>query len=152
MRLPIERRMAGSEEGSALVEAALCMSMMVMLLMGVADYTLDIQQTIQINEAAAAGAAFGAIPGNQTNLAGMEAAAKASAPGVSAMTAVAVDLYTCTPGGAAVSESSTCAGYGTPIQYVQVTASAPVNSLLTRVKFQNSMTVTAVATYRVPWK
>jgi hypothetical protein len=114
------------------------------------DYGLMIQQAMQVTEAAAAGAAYGAIPGNLKNFSGMQTAATNTASGVSGFSVTATNVFTCTPGGASVASSATCSGYGTPIEYVQVQTSATVNPLLSWVGI-SSRTLTATASFRVSW-
>jgi Flp pilus assembly protein TadG len=140
----------GAESGSVLVEFAVSLSVLTLVFMGIADYGLMIQQAMLVTEAATAGAAYGVIPGNQSNLSGMETAARNTASGVSGFNVVAVDVFTCTPGGASVSSSASCTGYGTPIEYVQVTTSATVNPLLSWAGI-SSTAVTGTASFRVPW-
>jgi Flp pilus assembly protein TadG len=140
----------GPESGSILVEFAVSLSVLTLVFIGVADYALMIQQALLVTGAAAAGAAYGVIPGNQTNLSGMQTAARNTASGVSGFSVTATDVFTCTPGGASVSSSSTCSGYGTPIEYVQVTTSATVNPLLSWTGISAS-TLTGTASFRVAW-
>ncbi len=139
-----------TQSGSALVEFALCVPVLVLVFMGVVDYGLMLQQEMQISQAAAAGAAYGAIPGNQEDFTGMQTAAQNAAPGVSGFAAVATDVYTCTPGGAAVVSTATCSGYGTPIEYVQLRTSATVPPLLAYSGI-SSLPLSGKALYRVQW-
>jgi Flp pilus assembly protein TadG len=143
--------MSGSEAGSALVEFALFVSLMVVIFVGLVDYALMLQQELQMTEAASAAAAFGSIPGNAKNLTGMQAAAASAAPGVSNLAVNATDVFTCTPGGAVVTSSTTCTGYGTPIEYVQVQTSATVPALLVYVGIASSLTLRGSASFRVQW-
>ncbi len=139
------------ECGSALVEFALFLSFLVLILVGVVDYGMEIQQAMQVTEAATAGAEFGEIPGNQQNLSGMQAAATSAASGVHGFTVTAVDAFTCTPGGVSVSRSTTCSGYGTPIEYVQVNTTATVPTLMVYIGMPSSLTLNGSASFRVPW-
>ena len=63
-------RLLRSESGVAMVEFALFLPILAFLFVGIVDYALEIQQALQIQEAASAGAAYGAIPGNQKSFAG----------------------------------------------------------------------------------
>lgn len=118
---------------------------------GIVDYGLMIQQAMQVSEAATAAAQFGAIPGNQKNLTGMQTAATNAASGVSGFSVTATDVFTCSAGGSSVSSSTTCTGYGTPIEYVQVQTSATVSPLL-RWAGISSSTMTSTVSFRVPWE
>ena len=145
-------RLLRSEDGNALVELALFLPLLTFLFVGVVDYGLEIQQKMKIAEAAAAGAAFGAMPGNAKNYAGMQLAATNSATGVTGFSAVASTVYTCTPGGTVVSSGSSCTGYGTPITYVQVKASATVPTMLSFPGMPINIALQHTASYRVPWQ
>jgi Flp pilus assembly protein TadG len=140
-----------AEGGVALIEFSLFLPILAFLFVGIVDYALELQQALQIQEAAAAGAAFGVTPGNQLNLTGMQNAAKNAASGVNGFNATAATIYTCTPGGASVSSTSTCTSYGTPITYVQVNTSATVPVFLAYPGVTASQTIYGVATYRIPW-
>jgi len=147
----LAKSLVESESGSALVEFAVFLSVLTLLFVGIVDYGLEIQQAMQVQEAASAGASYGEIPGNVKNLTGMEAAATSAAPGVHGFSVTAVDIFSCTPGGAAVLSSATCSGYGTPIEYVQVKTSATVPTLLAYVGMPSSLALKGSATFRVPW-
>jgi Flp pilus assembly protein TadG len=144
-------KLLSSESGNALVEFALILPIFTFIVLGVVNYSLRIQSGTQLAEAANAGAAFGSIPGNLANINGMKNAAKAAAPGVAGLTAVASQVWTCTPGGSAVASSSTCSGYGTPIQYVEVTTSASVPALFSWPGLSSTLTLTETVYFRVPW-
>jgi Flp pilus assembly protein TadG len=140
-----------SESGNALVEFALILPIFTFIVLGVVNYSLRMQSAMQLAEAANAGAAFGAIPGNVANITGMQNAAKAAAPGVAGLTAVASQVWTCTPGGPSVASASTCSGYGTPIQYVEVATSASVPALFSWPGLSSTLTLTQTVYFRVPW-
>jgi Flp pilus assembly protein TadG len=144
-------RLLRSESGVALIEFSLFLPILAFLFVGIVDYALELQEGLQVQEAAAAGAAYGVTPGNQKDLAGMQTAAQNAALGVSGFSATAVDVYTCTPGGTTVTSGSTCSGYGTPITYVQVTTSATIPVFLAYPGMPSSLTLHGAATYRVPW-
>jgi len=141
---------AAGEDGSAMLEFALCLPIFFFIFAAVVDYAIFIQQAMQVTQAAAAAAAYGAINGNTADYTGMQTAAQNAAPGVSGLVVSATDLYTCTPGGASVASSATCSGYGTPIKYVQVQTTASVSPTL-RYFNLSSLTLRAVSTYRVSW-
>jgi Flp pilus assembly protein TadG len=143
----------GNESGQALVEFAVFISIFVLLLSGIVDYSIYIHQEMELCAAAAAGASFGIIPGNQENTAGMITAATHAAPDVKGLTVTATDVYMCTPGGAQVTSGAACSGSiaSTPIMYVQVTATATVPALLKWAGISSSLQLQGKATYRVPW-
>jgi hypothetical protein len=67
------------------------------------------------------------------------------------MAVTATDVFTCTPGGAVVTSSTTCTGYGTPIEYVQVQTSATVPALLVYVGIASTLSLKGSASFRVQW-
>jgi len=138
-------------DGSALVEFAVFLSTLVMIFASIVDYSQAIRQEMEVTEAAAAGANYAAIPGNQTNLTAIQNVAIAAAPDVSGISAVATNVYTCTPGGTAVTSTTTCPGYGTPIEYVQVKTSATFHPVLKYVVPASMTTLKGIALYRVQW-
>jgi Flp pilus assembly protein TadG len=145
-------RLLQNESGQALIEFAMFISVFVLILAGVVDYGIYIRTEMMLTEAAAAGAQFGIIPGNQKNYGGMQFAAQQAGTGINGLVVpTPVNIYTCTPGGTAVSNLTTCIGYGTPIMYVQVTANANVPAVLKWSGISSSLQLSATATYRVPW-
>jgi Flp pilus assembly protein TadG len=148
-----------AEKGSALVEFALIVPSMLIILSGIFDYAIFFQAKIQVQDQAEAGAAFGAIPGNQNNLSGMQFWAtynQQSGGGLSAASsyqATATNIFTCTPGGASVSYNTLCAGNpaGTPIEYVQVKTQAVYKSILICPGIPSKLTLIGQAVYRVTW-
>ncbi len=140
------------EEGSALIEVAFALPVLALLLAGTVDYGLYTERKMQVVEAAAAAAAFGAIPGNQLNTAGMTSAAQTASPSLTGLSVTSTYFWTCTPGGAHVSNTSICANYGTPIQYVVVGTTAAVGAPMPLVGVGSTFTVNGQATYRVRWK
>ncbi len=140
-----------SDSGNSLIEFALMLPILCFIVLGAANYSLRIQAAMTIVDAATAGAAFGAIPGNQNNLWGMQNTAMQTASGLSGMTITATQLWSCTPGGSPVTSSANCPGYGTPIQYVQVAASASVPALFSWPGVSATLILHENVTYRVPW-
>ncbi len=139
------------EAGSALVELALFLPLYVPVLIGIADYAFLIVQEINLQEAAAAGAAYGTIPGNYTNLAGMQNAANASAPMLgSSMSVTAVNTYGCSSGGPPVGATATCPGGGGPLMFVQVTTNYTGSAVLKFAGFPSTLAMQGFASFEVP--
>src|SRR5580765_3661399 len=70
-------RSAGSESGSALVEVALCLPLLVVTMVGVADFARVFYTSIELNNAARAGAQFGAYTlARSGDTGGMQSTAK----------------------------------------------------------------------------
>lgn len=112
------------ERGTALIEFALLMTTLLLMILGVFDFGLAVEQAMAVSSAARAGAGFGASEGNANNTTGMQNAAVNAVTGLTTITATATTWCTCTAGGTTVSCSSTCNTYDVPIQYVQVQTSA----------------------------
>ncbi len=140
-----------SERGSALVEFALALPMILLVFSGLIDYALIIHQAMLLTQAAAAGAAYGTITGNNADVTGIQAAAQKNALGLTGMTVTASAIYSCTAGGAQVSSTAICSGYGTPIKYVWVQTSVAVQPFLVLPGLPSTFTLQGSAYYRVPW-
>jgi Flp pilus assembly protein TadG len=117
---------AAPEGGASLVEVALMLPFLGLLLLGVIDFGRAYYLSIEVQDAAEAGALYGSQ--NPTDAAGMESAAKADATNVSGMTATAT--YGC--------ECSDGSGQQSPCPSTPPTCSVNV---------VNYVTVTTTATY-----
>jgi Flp pilus assembly protein TadG len=144
-------RLPADESGSALLEFALILSVMVFLLLGTVDYTCYILREMQIQNAATAGAAYGAVPGNESNLTGIQSYTVALAPYVNGVTATATNVWACSPGGTSVLSTSLCTGNVTPYKYVVVTTKATIPVAMTYPGIPASTALKATAMMRVPW-
>ena len=145
-----------SESGAAMVEFAVFLSFLCTIFAGVVDYSMAIQQTIRVETAANAGAEFGIIPGNESNISGIEAAAVTAASGVPGFAVTASNTYECIPGGGAVTSTTTCTAAphtdaGTPIKYIVVNTSATLPSIYAYPGMPKNLTVTGSSTMRGPW-
>lgn len=120
----------GSEDGSAMVEFACVLPVFVLVLAGMVDYSLNIEQRMRVTEGAAMGAAYGSIAGNQQDAAGMRAAASAGLAGMTGLRVEATSFWTCSVGGAHTASNSACADGSLPMQWVQVETIAKVEPLL----------------------
>jgi Flp pilus assembly protein TadG len=151
MKKPAELK-SGSDDGSALIEFALILPLAVLMLAYMVDYALWIQKAMQLQDAASAAAAYGAIPGNSSNSSQMTTLANfivtGSPTGAAWLTVNATDFYTCSPGGAQVTATTSCPT-GAPYHYVQVTTSATQSSLLGFRAIASSLPLSGAATYRV---
>jgi Flp pilus assembly protein TadG len=141
-----------AEEGDALIELAAALPILLLIICYMVDGALWIQQGMQLQAAASAGAAYGAIPGNSGNHSTMVQLANYDATGnlngVTGFTAAATDFYSCTPGGTTVTATTICAS-GAPYHYVKVTTSYTSNGLISLPGIPSSMSPSAVAIYRV---
>ncbi len=113
-----------SEDGSALVEMALLLPVLLLIVLGVFDYALVIEKRLRLAEAVAAGTAYAALPGNALDIAGTQNAATLAAVNMPEMSVTASAYWTCTPGGGQVTANSTCSGGIAPMQWMEVDATA----------------------------
>lgn len=134
-----------------MVELALVLPILVLLLAGMVDYSLQIQQRMRLTAAASAGAAWATRPGAQSDLAGARATAIAAAAGIPNLQAAAVSFWTCTAGGAHVSSATTCSGTCTPMHWVQVDLTAQSAPLLPISGLPTFLPLHATAIDRVAW-
>ena len=141
------------ESGQALIEFALISTLFLLLFAGIVDYGIYIHQQMELNEAAAAAAAYGTIPGNQKATANMQTLALYTAGDVSGMTAASIYFYSCTPGSTHVASTYACNSTfdSNPLMYVQVTTNATVPAALKWSGISSSLTLQGQATYRVAW-
>ncbi len=137
------------QRGSALIELGLVFTMIMLLFLGVIDFSLVTQQAMVVNEAAYAGAEYGAMSGNSTNYATMQSIAAQSATGISGFSATATKWCACSPGGASVACTANCGAYGTPVAYVQVVTSATAPLLFKWIGIPLSVPIKGVCILRV---
>lgn len=106
------------ERGSAILELGLGIGMIALLLAGVIGYGPMLYNSIEISDAARAGAVYGVSnPGDFT---GMQNVAVASAVNVTGVTATATQTCQCQGTTGSVSCTSTCSGGAPPMIYVSV--------------------------------
>jgi len=155
----ISVRKLREERGAATVEMAIFTTFLLFMLSGVVDYSVWMQATLRVQAAANAGAEFGIKPGNETNFSGMISAATiASGTGTSLtnFSATATAMYTCVPGGGAVTSTTICSAgvnqdVGTPIKYIIVNTSGTLPSIFKWPGMPTSLAVTGYSQIRVPW-
>jgi Flp pilus assembly protein TadG len=144
-RLRLLRR---SEYGGAMVELAVVLPVLILLAIGVMDYGRVFFTSIAVANAARAGAEFGAaVTGNQNDQTEIQNFAKLDGAEASPITVTSSTVCKC--GGTVVTCSgSTCAGYGVPRVYIQVTASKNVALLLKYPGLSTTVTISRTATFR----
>ncbi len=135
------------------IELAVILPTMLLIVFYLTNLVLWAQQALQLQNAASAGAAYGAIPGHATDTTGMTKWANYNATGsTSGATGVTINssfYYTCTPGGAQVTAGTSCSSGYPPLQYVKVTASRTVTSALGFPGVPSSLSLSESAIYRV---
>ena len=147
----IFRGRTGSEQASALVEFSLTMPVVVVFCLAAVSFALIVQQDISLTDAVAAGTKYGAN-GHGNDLSGMKFAATTAGSGVPGLSVTAAKYCSCSPGGAAVTCTTTCYPFPiTPAQYVTVTATAPAPLLFAVTGLPSSLPLSASSTLRAPW-
>jgi Flp pilus assembly protein TadG len=141
------------EDGAAILELALLLPVLVLTVGSMVSYVFWAQQAMQVQDAAAAAAAYGAIQGNATDSATMTAIANYCATGTvngsSAFSVQPTNYYSCSSGGAHVSGSSSCSGGTAPTHYVQVNTSSTPSAVWSFPGIPSSLTVSGLSIYRV---
>lgn len=144
------RRFIRSPAGGAAVELAVVFPVLVLLLIGVADYGRVFFTSIAVANAARAGAEWGAnSPGNAFGPAtNIENFAKQDGIEAGAITVAAATTCRCGPNVVPCSTTPTCAGYGVPRAFVEVTASKTVSLILPYPGVPNNLQIVRKATFR----
>ena len=118
------------DSGGALVELALAISLVSTLLLGAAEFGRLAYASIEVTNAAHAGAHYGAQSHTTAaDNAGMKTAATQDAANVSGMTATATHTCACADGTASTCQAADCAA-SRILVYVQVNTSATVDPLI----------------------
>jgi Flp pilus assembly protein TadG len=130
------KRLLGAESGGALVEMALCLSLLgAPLLIGTVEMGLILYDSIEVSNAAHAGTAYGMISSTfAANSSGMIAAAEGEAPDIgNALTATPTTYFACSQsiGGTQYTSqsaaNSACTGsLNHSLEFVQMNTSATV--------------------------
>jgi len=123
-------RRSASVEGQNLVEFALGFSLLAIILLGVIDFGRAYYLSIEVSNAAAAGALYGSL--HYTDITGMQQAAYNDATNVTGMTATATYGCECSDGtgtSASCATQPTCSGSKTLVYYAQVVTSATYTTL-----------------------
>lgn len=143
------RRLIESRDGSAAVEFALLLPMLLLLLAGLIDVSRLISQTMQVRAAAQAGADWAQRNGwDQAKIAAAVASAT-TLKDVSATPSPKVDRACVVGGVITATPTGLCAGNVAPGQFATVAAQAPFRSLLPGVGVLLPQSLSATATVRV---
>ncbi len=137
------------EDGSALIETALLLPVLLLIVLGVFDFALIIEQRLRLAEAVAAGAAYGSLPGNAQDTAGAQNAAMQAAANMSGMNVTASAYWTCSPGGGQVTANTMCSGGTAPMQWMEVDATATPTLQFQFPGLPLNVPLTATAIHRV---
>jgi Flp pilus assembly protein TadG len=139
-----------SQRGNAMIEFAICAVVMVMITVGVTDFSRMFSVAEVTASAAAAGAQYGALsPAHWSDFAGIQEAAQDDAGSFSNATATASNTCYCTVGGIAVTCPADCSGGGSPMMYITVNVSAPYSSAFNYPWMPAVPTISSTNTVRV---
>jgi Flp pilus assembly protein TadG len=154
------RRRAGGETGNALVELAVCLPLLVLTLVGTTDFARVFYMSIELTNAARAGAQYGAFsPGHSGSVPNMESTATA-AVNISGVTATAGRLCQCANDTGAFSATSpindctsavatVCTGGTHRVMTVTVTTQKTFTTLVNFIGIPSTLSLTRSATLRV---
>ncbi len=118
------------KRGTALLEFALMLPVMLVLLAGVLDYALVMRTAISVADAARVGAQYGSLSAaNASNTAGMQNAVLNAAPDVPGLKATSAKVCKCSDGSTTSCGGGSCSS-GPVRVYAQVTASATAMPLI----------------------
>jgi Flp pilus assembly protein TadG len=134
-----------NDQGNALIELAVGLTVMTTLLLGAAEFGRISYAAIEVNDAAHAGAAYGAQ--NRTyaaDLSNIQNAALKDAPDVAGVSSTAGFFCKCSDGSASTCGATDCTGTRI-IEYITVTTSGTVNPLVYVPGLPKSYTVTGHA-------
>ena len=145
--------LSGPERGESLAETALLLPLLTLVLLGVIDFGRAYYLSIEVTNAAYAGASYGVQ--NSADITGMQNAATGDAPDVAGITASASYGCVCSQSNASTSgvanctSPPTCNGAGnTTVTYVTVTTSASYTPIFKWPGFPASISLHGSSTLR----
>ena len=134
--------------GTATIEFALILPLLLLLVAGVLDYTLLLRAAIAVADAARAGATFGSLSAtNASNTSGKQTAALNAAPDITGLTATAAKVCKCSSGSIVNCSGGTCST-GPVRVYAQVTAQVTCGAIFSNSQLPFSGVVSSTASMR----
>ncbi len=144
--------LASGEQGSSTIELALILPVLITMLFGVLDFGLILSRDMTVIDSARAAGEYATIYGQRANSTQVQTFATQFATGIHGYTATAALVCTCSPGGAAVDCLSSCpSGITTPLQYMQITATATLPLVFGIHGLPAGIPVKSVAYIRTPY-
>jgi Flp pilus assembly protein TadG len=143
---PMRAVLVRSERGSSLVELALMLPVLGLLLFGAIDFGRGYYLSIEVTNAARAGAQFGL---SNASTARMQSAATSDAPDVAGITATATYGCECPDGTGQIPNCSSSPGCANAVNYVQVTTNATYTPLIPWPGVPSSIPLQGQATMRI---
>jgi len=143
---PMHAVLVRSERGSSLVELALMLPVLGLLLFGAIDFGRGYYLSIEVTNAARAGAQFGL---SNASAARMQSAATSDASDVAGITATAIYGCECPDGTGQIPNCSSSPGCANAVNYVQVTTNATYTPLIPWPGVPSSIPLQGQATMRM---
>lgn len=136
--------------GSAVVELAVVGPLLVLMVLGVADFGRVLYTSIILSHAARAGAQYGAQTNGTTgDTAGIEQAAEEEAADIGTISVTSSRVCECTTAGSVSCTTTTCSGgYGVPRVFVHVTASTTFQTIVPYPLIPNTVPLSITAKVR----
>jgi Flp pilus assembly protein TadG len=140
------RLMRGSESGQALIELAVVGSLLVLIALGMIEFSPVIRSSIEVSNAAKAGAQYAAQNGaTASDSTGIQNAAAAAAPDLSGLTATSSYACVCSDGSSSTCQNTDCANSHIE-ESVTVNTQVNVTPMLELPGFSQSYTLNGKAT------
>ena len=137
------------QRGNALIEFALCSTVLLLMTCGVADFARLFNLANMAVGAASAGLQYASLsPANWSDFSDIQTAALNDTGNYPGATATATNFCTCSVGGTQVSCPATC-GSGTAETYIQVSVTVPFTTVVHYPGLPNPVNITQVACARV---
>jgi Flp pilus assembly protein TadG len=138
------------QRGNALIEFALCSVFMMMVTVGITDFSRLFAVADMSASAASAGCQYGALsPAHWSDFTGIQTAALNDAANATGVTATASNTCYCSLGSTATTCPASCGNGVTPITYVTVSVTAPFTSYFSYPWMPNIPSITTRSTVRV---
>jgi hypothetical protein len=142
------RKFRGSESGAGLVELSIVLPLLILFVIGAAEFGRIYHAAITVANAARAGAQFGTQENRSNDFAGMTAAAQAEAGDLGSIQSFPSRFCRC-PDGSAPACTGSCPGFGTPEVFVKDSVVKTITFLFNYPGLPPSVTVRRTATFRV---
>ncbi len=139
-----------SDTGASLVEMAILLPLLVLMVLGVADFGRMLYHAITLSHAARAGAAYGAQnSGFAGDTAGIQQAAEAEAQNIAPIAVTSDRLCECTGSAPVSCTTPSCGSYGAPLAFVEVTATHTFDTIATFPGLPSTVPLSRTAKMRV---
>ena len=143
------RRRAG-QRGSTLIEFAICSTLLILLTVGITDFSRMFTVADMAAGASAAGTQYGALsPAHWSDFTGMQNAALLDTGNATGVAATATNVCVCSIGGSSVTCDPSSCGGTTPLKYVSVAVTVTFTSVFSYPWMPNLPSFTTTSMVRV---